>query len=401
MNRHFKDGNVLLYQLKSSEIWQARLKSPDTGRWRQVSTRTANFEAAGKVACEYYDEMKFRLKHGLAPVTRTIGQVAEHYLKQKLLEVGKSKNKRLALRKINIVKRHILPLAISKVLLSSLQLKHIRAWYDEIATLKGGELKKTGLSDINAVMNELLQISIEHNWLKEYQKPKLTNEGIASEEFPWFDSDILGKVLWGLRDWVYQTNKPRSREVRELLIPWCRLLIETGMRPGTEINNLRWKDIDPEYEVGGKQYVKIWIGTSKTRPHYAVAEAAWWEEWIEPLLEGRLRHGRSWKAKPDDFVFANSEGVVPTVFGKSFAAYLKSIECTHNDRGEKYVAYSLRHTYITKQLLKGTPPQFIAEQCGTSIELVSSTYNHMQVIMAPEKLVRGHDPNWLYELSNL
>lgn len=69
--------------------------------------------------------------------------------------------------------------------------------------------------------------------------------------------------------------------------------------------------------------------------------------------------------------------------------FLEWIELTHNQQGEKFVLYSFGHTYFTRQLLEGVPVQFIADQCGTSVALVSSTNNHLRAIMNPEVLASG------------
>ncbi|KXV42474.1 hypothetical protein AD941_00755 [Gluconobacter albidus] len=38
-------------------------------------------------------------------------------------------------------------------------------------------------------------------------------------------------------------------------------------------------------------------------------------------------------------------------------------------------AYCCRHTYITNMLKKGVPAYIIAKNCGTSVKMISDTYD--------------------------
>lgn len=387
MDRHFKDGNVLLYQLKNNPVWQARIKVPHTNRWRQLSTKESDFSAAGERACYLYDQMCFRIENGLVPETRSLGHVAEQYItnKTKLVESGEAR--RLDKLKLSIAKRYIQSANISSVQLSQLNDGHMRQWAEEISYKIGGNVKKSARTKMNTVMREIFELGIQHNWLKHHQVPRLVTDGDEIEVFPWIEEEDITTIFSKLERWPEQTNKPYSKEVRQLLIPYCKVLLETGMRPGTEINNLRWRNLTPYYKVNGEEFLKIEIEKSKTRKHWAVAPMSLWS--VFQFLKEDISDRRCAVPGKNDFVFLDSKGKVPEIFGKSFGAFLRWIDLTHNNRGEKYVLYSFRHTYMTRKLLEERSIQFIASQCGTSVELVSTTYNHLTTIMKPHALVMG------------
>ncbi len=48
----------------------------------------------------------------------------------------------------------------------------------------------------------------------------------------------------------------------------------------------------------------------------------------------------------------------------------------HSPRGDRTL-YSLRHTYITQQLLNKLPAQVVSRQCGTSAQMLEEHYNHI------------------------
>ncbi len=60
-----RDGEVIIFRRPSSPLWQCRFKRQD-GTWERVSTKQASIERAVQVACELYDEARFRQRLGLA-----------------------------------------------------------------------------------------------------------------------------------------------------------------------------------------------------------------------------------------------------------------------------------------------------------------------------------------------
>jgi len=65
---YLRDGEVVIYRRKTSPLYQCRYKLAD-GTWHRVSTRKASVENAVRVACEMYDEARFRQRLGLTHTT--------------------------------------------------------------------------------------------------------------------------------------------------------------------------------------------------------------------------------------------------------------------------------------------------------------------------------------------
>lgn len=61
-----------------------------------------------------------------------------------------------------------------------------------------------------------------------------------------------------MRTWYNDTNKTSSLEMRELLRDYVLILVNTGMRPGTETYNLKWKQIE-EFESNNVKYLRFWV----------------------------------------------------------------------------------------------------------------------------------------------
>ena len=73
---HLRDGEVVLYRRPRSRIWQCRYKQ-EQGGWARITTGKTSLDMATRVACEQYDEARFRQKMGLAPQQRTFASIAQ------------------------------------------------------------------------------------------------------------------------------------------------------------------------------------------------------------------------------------------------------------------------------------------------------------------------------------
>jgi hypothetical protein len=62
---YLRDGDVALFRRPNSPLWQCRFKRHDN-TWDRVSTKQASIEHAVRVACDLYDEARFRQRLGLA-----------------------------------------------------------------------------------------------------------------------------------------------------------------------------------------------------------------------------------------------------------------------------------------------------------------------------------------------
>ena len=61
-----------------------------------------------------------------------------------------------------------------------------------------------------------------------------------------------------------------------------------------------------------------------------------------------------------------------------FRKALEAADMTCNEHGEKYVLYSLRHTYATEALVKKkVDAHTLSKQMGTSINMIEQHYSHL------------------------
>ena len=83
------------------------------------------------------------------------------------------------------------------------------------------------------------------------------------------------------------------------------------------------------------------------------------------------------------FLLANGESTPQ--LGKAFEKVLQKLNLKESPQGPRTL-YSLRHTYITWQLLAGTSMDVIAKQCGTSVAMIEQHYSHVKPEMFADAL---------------
>ncbi len=72
---YYRDENVVLYKRNRSKKWQDRIKIPN--KWLRLSTKEADLKVASEIACEKYDEIRFKDRHNIPLDTRKFKSVAK------------------------------------------------------------------------------------------------------------------------------------------------------------------------------------------------------------------------------------------------------------------------------------------------------------------------------------
>lgn len=375
---HYRDGNVVLYKRPNVDVWQARLKLP-SGSWKRISTKQRNIDDAAAVACDAYDEMRFRVRNNLVPDSRKFRHVCEQYIKEidEQIEAGIGKTTYAGYKMI--AREYILPFMGEKEI-ASVDTKLMVSWDQWRNTKMGRRPKKTTVLAHNACMNGILNCAVAHGWLSPAQVPKLVTKGEPTVRHPMFSQEQVSRLIGRGRFGYGDGRTEKGKELRWLLGKYVEILANTGMRPGGEPLSLRWKDLEEwKNPKDGKHYLRIWIPDSKTVPHECITELSLMKVFKQIKKRSKFK-------SDDDLVFRTSWGAIPDIFPKTFAKVLKGMKMTHSNRGEKFTLYSLRHYYITKKLVEGVPIQVIATNCGTSFEMIQDHYNHMKATMNADQL---------------
>ena len=94
--------------------------------------------------------------------------------------------------------------------------------------------------------------------------------------------------------------------------------------------------------------------------------------WLEELKE---LTGRTDK---EDLLFCMPDGSPMKDFPHMFQLLLEQADMRYNAAGQPRVLYSLRHMYATMRVRKGLSYHVLADQMGTSVEMIERHYSHVK-----------------------
>lgn len=381
------DGAVKVYQRGNSKRWQATFQIG--GQWVRISTTQRDLEEAKRVARDQYLEYKFREKHGLPVVSKRFEDVANLAIAdmQRNLEAGAGR--KVYSDYIHAINTYFIPF-FGKTYITNIDPDMIREFNEWRAKKIGREPKASTLNTHNSAMNRVFDEAVARGYLTAGKVPVLANNGGSGGRRPDFSLDDYRTMIRKFPAWIEAGKQGKSREMRYLLRDYVLILANTGMRHGTEAQNLRWRHVHVFTEKG-LDYVELHLH-GKTVPHDAIGRAGT----IKYLQRIHSRTNaikdipfeKMLKQKLDLPVFCLPDGTVTDNLRQTFKVFLKDnglLKCPKT--GQDRTLYSLRHTYATFALINdGIDIHTLARQMGTSVGMIEKHYSHLTPRMKKDVL---------------
>jgi integrase len=227
------------------------------------------------------------------------------------------------------------------------------------------------------------------------QVPDLSaTSGTPGTRRDYFTPDEVRTISDAFPSWIEDSVTQRSKDIRQLLYYYFHVAVYTGMRPGTEMDNLKWSDLVIRKKGEEIPHILITVRKGKTTLHTGTRVVMAYNKLMEMILD---MHGHSMDGEdeevPDDWdplLFRLPDGSTTDQLGRNFTALLKRLKLEKGPGGKRTM-YSLRHTYITMQLMEKVSPEVIAHQCGTSAEMIRLHYNHLTSQVFKKELIGNPD----------
>ncbi len=172
---YLRDGEVVLYKRNSTPIYQCRYKLAGGG-WVRLSTHKACLENAVSVACDLYDEARYRQRLGLAHVAQNFAHIAEVTLKELRQQIDLSKGKTAYHSYVSCVEKYFLPYFADKYLeqLTHSDISEFELWRNR---QMGKPPKASTLNNFSSAWNRLIATAVNKGWVSEKTPiPKLSSE---------------------------------------------------------------------------------------------------------------------------------------------------------------------------------------------------------------------------------
>jgi len=182
--------------------------------------------------------------------------------------------------------------------------------------------------------------------------------------------------------WALKGHTAKTREMRELLRDYVLILVNTGMRHGTETMNLKWRDIH-WITKNKEEYLEITVnGKIGKRELIANHNTEIYLKRIQQRQSNiaHLEFDTLLKRKINEPVFKLRSGETTANLSQTFNNLMRDsgLDADRSTK-QKRSLYSLRHTYAHFALLSDKMDVYtLANQMGTSVKMIEQHYGHLQ-----------------------
>ena len=386
---HILEGKATLSLRKTSPHWQVRYKVGN--KWLRTTTKEDDLERAKSKAVDLVTNAWFRERNNLPTVSKRFKTIANLAIKRMEEELQGGYGKASYRSYILALKNYHIPFFKTHNIdnIDYAALKRFAAWRER-------EMKKTPSTSTqnthNAALNRVFDEAQLRNYITLSQRPHIENKGGASSERrPDIRIEEYPALLRGMREYIKHAREGHERHMRLLLRDYVLILANTGIRQGTEILNLKWRDISLT-KSNGREYLTMRI-KGKTQKWRAIQVRHRVARYLERIKDrdDKLRKLslRSLLAKGLDkpVIDAKHNADLTTAFGRMFTRMMEQAGLlidTHT--GKKRTLYSLRHFYATHELTKGNVTSYqLAEHMGTSVAMLQAHYGHLDLLKLADK----------------
>lgn len=395
--------------------WYCRVKLPNEDRYKTISLKTSDIDAARDRAYDQDADLRFRIKHEVPVFNRSFSMIAKDYADFQKQRVGAGQITFHCWRVIDSHIRTQLNRYIGNVqinLIGEDRWKAYPIWRQNNGKGRSGGRVSDGT--IRSEMNTfrcIMAFAAQKKYILESQVPKgkLPVAKVAREEFT---AQEYRKLHTFARTWIEKSRNDDTRWTRTIAYNFILIMTNTGMRP-SEARNLLWRDVSIRQDKQGRRFVVLNVrGKGKFRSLVAAANVAGYLDRVRELSNPKddnqpvFTTNAGWefdeKAKRDGDKEAlkSARASKRTQGASARTLYYNVIErlllesgLMLSSTGRRRSTYCFRHTYATFRLSEGVDVYFLSKQMGTSVKMIEDHYGHITPTKNADRILQGM-PGW-------
>lgn len=362
-------AGLIIFIQQGSQRWYARFK---VGKKHVTyATGEIDVDAAKVKATEAYYKRRAEFQLGIKAGAQNFEVLANSVIKDLELDIANGKSAKTNTVYIGILKNYHIPYFTGKRI-DTIEQKDMDAFSEWRKKEFGGELSSSSLQNHNAVLGKIYDKALRSAQISKYHIPTFDTKGKRQERRAAFTWEEFRKISEYIDEEKQRTKNKTSRMLLELLYDYIDFVVASGMRPGTEIEQLEWRDIGFGLNDGVPE-ITVSVRKGKTTSHTGTRQVVVRSDFVSNLEELVARFP---DRQATDKVFRLADGTEPKSLSRKFSDILEKLNLKESPYGERTL-YSLRHSYITWNLKTKADIAALAKQCGTSIEMIDRTYSHL------------------------
>lgn len=300
--RHNITDELYIYKQANSARWYARFTL--FGKWHTKTTKKKEQSDAIAVAYQLYAVYKLKLENNIPIETKRFKNVANLAIQRMKKELESGTGKQTYNDYIGALNKYHIPY-FDRAFITTIdtpKLLEFDAW--RIKQLKRIPAKSTLLNH-NAAMMRVFEEALINQWIVPIQIPRLSaSAGSDGQRKSAFSKEEYMLLVAALPNFISNSRKEKTSMLRELLQDYMDIAVYSGIRPGTEMENLTWGDISIKQKYD-KIVFLITVRKGKTTKHTGARTVVCREEVLSAFE--RLRE-RFPNRKPKDLLFRLEDG---------------------------------------------------------------------------------------------
>lgn len=387
-----RNKSLYLVQRFGTGNWQIHYKVPSLKKWQRKSAGTADIDEAKIAAEDWVADIRVAERRGFPLVSKKFKAVADLVSAECAQHAKDGTGAKVYAQFPAIIERYLNPF-FGKYNIDAINSPLITRFHTWRRDEVGRELKQSTQNTHNIALGKIFDKAIELGYMTDFMRPSLKNTGESGEARGFFTYDEMLDLQAFLFKWADECTVEKSRQLRELLCLYVAFVAHTGARPGTELKELKWKHIQfinkpkmrvihihlPQGKKGKRDLIarnEVWTVLEKLRALHSEFEGMTLDELVA--------------SKSEQYVFRMRNGKRPYNFVNAFGDAIREAGMLTNGRDDdKRSLYSLRHYYATERLYGNMTEEKLAEQMGTSPEMIRRHYGHIKPHMYAEELAGG------------
>lgn len=361
-----------------------RIKLPKADRYKTISLKTSNINEARDRAYDYDADVRFRIKHEVPIFDKPFSDVSKEYiesqnLRAKMGEIGHERVRKLKSSVNNHLDPYVGNIQISMI--GQDRWANYPAWRRE----HGKGQFRDQVSDATVKFEMMIFRAIMDFAIKKrYTTAEKRFEG--RPQFKLMRRDAFSIEEYRAlhtrgRAWVKAATKDSSIWYRTMTYNFVLIMCNTGMRP-PEAKNLRWRDISRGKDKDGRDLIILSVrGKGKSRQLVAPPSVGDYLDRVKAMSKS---------TGPDDPVFTTKVGkATKSLYAELVTQLLTEAKLREGPSGIPRSTYCFRHTYATFRLGEGVDVYFLAQQMGTSVEMIEQHYGHVNTVKHADRVLHG------------
>ncbi len=394
------EGLAIFRRPKLSKNWSVHLDIPELGihRFRR-SLKTSDIDLATERAYEHKilaknSDIDLEQRYKKTPSVKDISDITIEKLERNIDNNTTNSRYILAIRRFS---DYFNSSSISQITDQAME------DYFEYQDFKSKTPWRYASTGINKVFKEATKLGA----IKRNMAPEIPDfEGVERSR-DYFTSEELDVIFPAINKWQSETNNKVALENRKIFNIFCRFIYHTGMRPGTEAQGLKWKDLhlgsSSEYKDSSPLRAdnRVWcirLRKGKTKTTTGIQDLPLSKSALDQLALLALSNKRISpfgvttfeealkNTDKEQHIFSRRCGKIPDFSGIWRNQFYETVEDELRP-DIKVSLYSFRHCYITEQLLLGKNVTHVAARTRTSIGVIQHYYNKLTAVMSQHNFI--------------